>query len=135
MLLLTDTWSAACCWLSACTSCSIVRPLSARRCSIQVSGSASAGALALQAARELGDEGAAQRRLGARHVGDDAGSGSSARFSATSIIRSAQLRGQVAVARPAATRAATRRRFSISASRSMIGIAHSSPSLQRLHAW
>ncbi len=29
------------------------------------------GALALQAARELGDEGGAERRLGARHVGDE----------------------------------------------------------------
>ena len=42
MLLLTETWSAACCWFSDCTSCSIVEPDSDSRCSIHVSGSASA---------------------------------------------------------------------------------------------
>jgi len=42
MLLLMESWSAACCWLSACTSCSMVRPDSESRCSIQVSGRASA---------------------------------------------------------------------------------------------
>ncbi|MFI5293843.1 MAG: hypothetical protein ACHQ0Y_02320 [Thermodesulfovibrionales bacterium] len=43
MLLLMETWSAACCWFSECTDCSIVRPDSERRCSIQVSGNARAG--------------------------------------------------------------------------------------------
>ena len=43
MLLLMETWSAACCWFSDCTDCSIVRPDSESRCSIQVSGNASAG--------------------------------------------------------------------------------------------
>ena len=42
MLLPIETWSAACCWVSDCTSCSIVRLDSASRCSTQVSGSASA---------------------------------------------------------------------------------------------
>jgi hypothetical protein len=45
MLLLMETWSAACCWFSDCTTCSIVRPSSDSRCSIQVSGNASAGLL------------------------------------------------------------------------------------------
>ena len=43
MLLLMETWSAACCWFSDCTNCSIVRPDSDSRCSIQVSGNARAG--------------------------------------------------------------------------------------------
>ena len=42
MLLLMESWSAACCWLSACTSCSMVSPDSESRCSIQVNGKASA---------------------------------------------------------------------------------------------
>ena len=42
MLLLIETWSAAWFCVPICTSCSIVKPDSARRCSIQVSGSASA---------------------------------------------------------------------------------------------
>ena len=37
------TWSAAWLWLPACTSCSIVWPSSASRCSTQVKASASAG--------------------------------------------------------------------------------------------
>src|SRR6476659_9143760 len=43
MLLLIDTWLAACCWIPDCTSCSIVVWDSESRCSIHVSGSASAG--------------------------------------------------------------------------------------------
>ena len=80
----------------------------------------------------------APRRTSSSSAGSSApcprspGSGSSDRCSAISIIWSAQSSAQVAVdacrrrcARP------TRRRFSISARRSMIGMAHSSPSLQR----
>ena len=106
MLLLIETWSAACCWFSDCTSCSMVRPVSASRCSIQVSGSASAGALALQAARELGDE----RRWSA--AGPSApcrrsrGSGSSGRSRRSSIIWSAQQSARSRSTRPAAMRAA-----------------------------
>jgi hypothetical protein len=42
MLLPMDTWSAACCWFSTCTNCSMVWSDSASCCSIQVSGKASA---------------------------------------------------------------------------------------------
>ena len=43
MLLLIETWSAACCWFSERTNCSMVSPDSDSRCSIQVSGNARAG--------------------------------------------------------------------------------------------
>ncbi len=43
MLLLMETWSAACCWLPDRTSCSMLRPDTASCCSIQVSGMARAG--------------------------------------------------------------------------------------------
>ena len=43
MLLLMETWLAACFWVSDCTNCSIVKPSSKSRCSIQVSGNAKAG--------------------------------------------------------------------------------------------
>ena len=71
MLLLTETWLAAWCWLSACTSLfdglarfgqALFDPGQRHR---------QRGAAALQAARELGHEGARHRRLGAHHVGDD----------------------------------------------------------------
>ena len=42
MVLLIETWSPACFCVSDCTSCSIVKPDSESRCSIQVSGKASA---------------------------------------------------------------------------------------------
>ncbi len=40
MLLLMETWSAACCWFSDCTSWAVDRPNSDSRCSIQCSGMA-----------------------------------------------------------------------------------------------
>ena len=43
MVLLIETWAAACSWVSACTSCSIEKPDSDSRCSIQVSGNARSG--------------------------------------------------------------------------------------------
>ena len=42
MLLPIDTWSAACCWLSACTSSSMLCPPSVTHCSIQLIGMARA---------------------------------------------------------------------------------------------
>ena len=50
-------------------------------------------------------------------------------LSALSIIRSAQLLARLRSVRPTAMRTATRRRFSMTARRSMIGVAHNSPSL------
>ncbi|EXI71315.1 MAG: hypothetical protein AW07_03758 [Candidatus Accumulibacter sp. SK-11] len=49
-------------------------------------------------------------------------------LAAVSIIRSAHIVARFRSALPAAIRRPTRRRFSMTASRSMIGIAHSSPS-------
>ena len=135
MLLLIETWSAACCWFSSCTSCSMVRPDSASRCSIQVSGSASA-ALCPCSRR-------ASSATNALVIG-----GSDRAMSAITRIRLfgsllGHLRhlvgpglGQVAIGCAAATmRTPTRRRFSISASRSMIGMAHSSPSFSGVTVW
>ena len=48
----------------------MLRPDSARCCSTQVSGSASAGPRPCRRRDEFGDEGAGHRRLRARHVGD-----------------------------------------------------------------
>ena len=126
MLFAIDTWSAACSWVCARTSCSMVRSSSARRCSIQVSGSASAAPWpcrrrASSATKELvigGFERAmsavARIRLFASRP-------------AISIMRSAQVSARLRSAVLAAMRAATRRRFSISARRSMMGTAQSSP--------
>ena len=134
MLLLIETWSAACSWVSDCTSCSMVRPDSASRCSIQVSGKAS-GRLcpcsrrASSATNEL-TIGGLERAMSAvtriRLFGS---------CSATSIIWSAQSSARLRSLVAAAMRAATRRRFSISARRSMIGMAHSSPSFSAAAAW
>jgi hypothetical protein len=55
--------------------------------------------------------------------------------SATSIISSAQASARLRSVAPAAMRAATRRRFSMSARRSMMGMAQSSPILRGVTAW
>ena len=70
MLLLIETWSAACCWFSDCTSCSMVRPDSDSRCSIQVSGNASAGLCPCSRRASSATNGARHRRVGPRHVRD-----------------------------------------------------------------
>ncbi len=70
MLLLIETWLAACSWVPDWTSCSIVRFDSDSRCSIQVSGSASAGPWPCRR-RESSDTNArGHRRIRARHVRD-----------------------------------------------------------------
>jgi hypothetical protein len=56
-------------------------------------------------------------------------------FSTAAAIRSAQVPASSRSVQPAATRTPTRRRFSIRASRSMIGMAHSSPSLSGVTVW
>ncbi|MNN27528.1 hypothetical protein D3C81_1410660 [compost metagenome] len=55
--------------------------------------------------------------------------------SAISIKRSAQSSARLRSSRLAMTRDATRRRFSISARRSMIGMAHSSPRVSGVMVW
>ncbi len=70
MLLPMDTWSAACCWFSTCTNCSIVRPDSASCCSIQVSGKAKAELWPCSRRANSATKGARQGRIRARHVGD-----------------------------------------------------------------
>ena len=134
MLLLMETWSEACCWFSDRTSCSIVDADSESRCSIQVSGNASAGPCpcrrrANSAINEL-TIGGFDRAMSAitriRFFGS---------FSATSVILSAQLSARLRSSLSAAITAATRLRFSIKASRSMIGMAHNSPSFKLLTVW
>ena len=105
-----------------------------RRCSIQVSGSASAAPWpcrrrASSATNELG-----HRRVRARHVGDDE---DQALRIALGDLDHPVGPGVGEVALGACRRRcarATRRRFSISARRSMIGIAHSSPRLSGVDA-
>ena len=132
MVLLIETWTPACSCVSACTSCSIDRPDSDRHCSIQVSGSASAALCpcsrrASSATNELtigGFERAMSAITRIRLFGS---------CSATSIIWSAHAAARLRSIVPAAIRAPTRRRFSISASRSMIGNRPQFAHLERRH--
>ena len=126
MLLLMDTWSAACCWFRldelhdglAGLGQTLLDPGERQ---------GQRGAPALQAPGQLGHEGADHRRVGAHHVGDH--QDQAARVVPTVWIRrSAQVPASSRSTQPAATRTLTRRRFSITASRSMMGIAYSSPS-------
>ena len=126
---LMETWSVACRWFSDRTSSSIVNPDSESLCSIHVSGKANAGPCpckrrANSAINEL-TIGGFDRAMSAitriRFFGS---------FSATSVILSAQLSARLRSIRSAASSAATRLRFSINASRSMMGMAHNSPSFK-----
>ena len=85
------------------------------------------GTLALQVTRDLGKESARQRRIGPRHVRhhqDQVG-----RVLLDDLHHPlGPVVGRVSIAPAPAIRTATRRRFSISASRNMIGTAHNSPS-------
>ncbi|MNZ46193.1 hypothetical protein D3C78_638690 [compost metagenome] len=134
MLLAMDTWSAACCWASICTMYSMVWPASARCCSIQVSGRASAelcpcSRRTSSATNELvigGFERAMSATLSTMLFGS---------HSAASVIRSAQSSARLRSFHFAMTREATRRRFSIKARRSMIGIAHNSPRVSGVTVW
>ena len=105
----------------------MVRFDSARRCSIHVSGSASAGLCpcSRRANSETNDVviGGSDRAMSATTRIRLLGS-----LSAMSVISSAHASARSRSTLLAAMRAPTRRRFSIKASRSMIGIAHSSPS-------
>ena len=128
MLFAIETWTEACSWVSDCTNCSIVRPDSDSRCSIQVSGNARAG---LWPCRRRASSATNELTIG----GFDRAMSATARIrlfgscSATSIIWSAQALARSRSMVLAASRAPTRRRFSISARRSMMGIAHNSPNL------
>ena len=134
MLLLIETWSAACCWFSDRINCSIVRPDSESRCSIHVSGNARAelcpcNRRANSATNEL-TIGGFDRAMSAitriRLFGS---------FSAVSVICSAHWAARFRSIMPAAIRAPARLRFSISARRSMIGIAHNSPNVRKVTVW
>ena len=109
-----------------------VWPASASRCSIQVSGSASAALWPCSRRASSATNALRHRRVRARHVGDHEDEAPRVAARRPAVIWSAQragaARGRRALRRCAR---ATRRRFSISARRSMIGIAHSSPSVQR----
>ena len=71
MLLLIETWLAACFWFSDCTICWMVQPVSERRCSIQVSGRVRDGPWPCRRRVSSATNAAIHRRVGARHVGDD----------------------------------------------------------------
>ncbi len=104
------------------------------RCSIHVSGSASAAPWpcrrransATNALLIVGLERAMSAMTRIRSLG---------RSSAACNMREAQVSARSRSSSAAATRTATRRRFSISARRSMIGNAHSSPSLSGWPDW
>ena len=104
-------------------------PTSASRCSSQVSGSASAGPWPCRRRANSATNALVSGGFGARHVGDDEDQVARRRSRRPRACCRPTSPASVALdARRRSTRAATRRRFSISASRSMIGIAHSSPS-------
>ena len=134
MLLLTETWLAACWRASSWTSCSIVWPVSPRRCSTQVSGEHERGARpcrrransATKALVSAGPERAMSAITSMRSLGA---------FSATATMLSAHAAAWLRSRCATSTRTATRRRFSISASRSMIGKAQSSPSRSGRTDW
>ena len=133
-MLLIETWTPACSWVSDCTSWSIEKPDSESRCSIQVSGKASAALCPCnRRANSATNEptiGGFERAMSAitriRLLGS---------LSAVSIIWFAQASARLRSIVPAAIRAPTRRRFSISARRSMMGMAHNSPSLSGVTVW
>ncbi|MBK7332822.1 MAG: hypothetical protein IPI87_10825 [Betaproteobacteria bacterium] len=134
MVLLIETWAPACSCDSACTTCSIDVPDSDSRCSIQVSGSASAALCpcsrrASSATKGL-VSGGFDRAMSAMTRMRLLGS-----LPATSSISSAHAAARLRSTMAAAIRAPTRRRFSMSARRSMMGIAHSSPSLSGVTVW
>lgn len=106
----------------------MVRPTSASCCSIHDSGNASAVLWPLSrranSATKALDNGGLERAMSA--TVKTRFFGSSSTMAVSWSAQSPARRRSVALA---ATRAATRRRFSISASRSMMGTAHNSPSL------
>ena len=134
MLLLIETWPDACFWLSDWTSCSIVRCDSESSCSIHVSGNANA---ALCPCKRRANSDTNSLVIGGfdRAMSAITKTRFFRSFSATSDIWSAQLPANSRSAMLAATRSATRRRFSINARRSMMGIAHSSPNFRGVTVW
>jgi hypothetical protein len=97
-------------------------------------GNLERGPLALHAARELRDERARERWCGADHVGEH--EDHIPRIPLGDLDETVgPLVGLLAVAPTPPIRVATRRRFSMSASRSMIGTAQSSPSVSETFDW
>ena len=107
MLLLIETWSAACCWFSACTSCSIVRSRLREPLLDPGQRQRQGRAVPLQTARQFRHErlaiGGFERAMSAMTRIRLFGS-----CSAISIIRSAQAVGQIAIG-PAGGNRARRR--------------------------
>ena len=133
MLLLIETWSPACSCVSDCTSCSIDEARLGKPLLDPGERQRQRGALSLQPARELGDERARHRRVRARHVRDH--QDQALRIAARrppSSGRPRRRRGRGRSCRPR-SRAPTRRRFSISARRSMIGNRPQLAQLERRH--
>ncbi|MNE64709.1 hypothetical protein D3C80_1601350 [compost metagenome] len=134
ILLLTESWLTASCWLKRCISSSEVRLTSARRCSTQVSGSASMVPCPCRrrtsSATKALVRGGLERAISAITMIRLAGS-----FSADSSILVTQLSARLRSSCAWATSTATRRRFSMSASLNMPGSAQSSPRVRLASFW
>ena len=134
MLLLIETWSAACCWLPYWINWIMVWFDSERRCSIHVSGNAKAG---LCPCKRLTNS----ETNGVDIGGFDLAISAITRIrlfgscSAILVILSAQESARSLSTLPAATLTAIRRRFSIRANRNIMGIAHNSPSFKVVTVW
>ena len=134
MLLLMETWSAACCWFPELHQLLDAQARLGQPLLDPGQRQGQSGAVPLQAAREFRDKSADHGRIRPRHVRDHQ----------NQVLRiltgnrhhpSAQASARSRSVLPARCRAATRRRFSISARRSMMGIAHNSPSLSGVTVW
>ena len=129
-----ETWSAACTRVSIWTICSMVWPISESRCSTQVRARVRDGARPRSSRASSATKalvmGGSERAISATSRITLFGS-----CSAISIIRSAQDEALSESTLSAAIRVETRRRFSIRASRSMIGTAQSSPSRRGATVW
>ena len=134
MLLPIETWCVAWLWLACWNTCSIVCPCSASRCSSQVTANTRAGpwpwSRLANSATNAVVSGGFSRTISASTSTTRAGV-----LADTSSIRSTQYSARSRSRRAVITWNATRRRFSSSASRSMIGMAHSSPSRSGRTDW
>ena len=134
MLLPIETWSAAWLWLACWKTCSIVCPCSASRCSSHVTANTSAGPCPCSRLANSATNGVVSGGF-SRTISASTSTTSPGSVADTSSIRSTQYAARSRSRRAVITCTATRRRFSSSASRSMIGIAHSSPSVSGGTDW
>jgi hypothetical protein len=132
MLLLIETWSAACCWFSECTNCSMVRPDSDKLLFNPGERQARAGPGPASGARvpQQTRSPSAGSTAPCRRPPESGSSG--LRGDLRHLVGPIDRRGFDSIL-SAAIRAATRRRFSIRARRSMMGMAHKLAQFQGSH--